>query len=142
MKFRNLILVAAVCLLAFAMAASAADPTPSPMKPGKWEVTVQMDMPGMQMPPRTFTRCVTTEDAQNAENAVPKMRGAEGCKMTEFRVEGSTLTWKMNCEQHQSSADGKLVFDNDSYTGEVHVKAPDHEMTMKHTGKRVGDCNQ
>jgi len=74
----------AVCLLA--TSAFAADAPKNPMKPGKWEITTQMDMPGMQMPPRTFTKCVTKEDAANVENAIPRGRNDSSCKISDVKV--------------------------------------------------------
>jgi hypothetical protein len=129
----------AVCLLAFS--AFAADAPKNPMKPGKWEVTTQMDMPGMQMPARTFTKCVTKEEAENAENSVPRGRQDAACKLSDVKVEGNTISWKMNCPERQMTGEGKATYEGDTYTGEMHVKSADHEMTIKYTGKRLGDCD-
>ena len=95
----------AVCLFAFS--ALAADAPKNPMKPGKWEITTQMDMPGMQMPARTFTKCVTKEDAENAENAIPRGRQDSSCKLSDVKVEGHTISWKMNCAERQMTGEGR-----------------------------------
>ena len=61
MKLRNVVLSAIVCSLALpVMAASIA-------KAGKWETTVQMEMPNMPMkiPAHTMNVCVTKEQAEN-----------------------------------------------------------------------------
>ena len=129
----------AVCLLAFS--AFAADAPKNPMKPGKWEVTTQMDMPGMQMPARTFTKCVTKEEAENAENSVPRGRQDAACKLSDVKVEGNTISWKMNCAERQMTGEGKATYEGDTYTGQMHVKSADHEMTINYTGKRLGDCD-
>ena len=44
------------------------------------ESTVQMEMPGMpmKMPPHTMTVCVTKEQAENAENLIPKTGDKRG----------------------------------------------------------------
>jgi hypothetical protein len=134
---KRVLILIAVCALALPLFASPA----SPMKAGKWEVTVQMDMPGMSMPPRTFTRCVTKEEAENAENAVPKSRRNEGnCKVTDVKVEKNTVTWKVTCDQ--GTGEGKMTYEGDTYTGELHMKMSDHEMTTKYSGKRLGDCDK
>ena len=65
MKVRNMILLAAVCALpAYA----------GPMKAGKWVVTVETKMAGMEMkmPPVTAEKCVTPEEADNPQP--PKMK--------------------------------------------------------------------
>lgn len=140
MKPRTVIVPAAVCL--FALPLLAAD-TPSPMKPGKWEITVQMEMPGgMSMSPRTITRCVTKEDAANAEKTLPTMRNESECKISDVNVDGKTVSWKINCEKQQMTGEGKITYENDTYSGEMHMKMPEHEMSMKYNGKRVGDCEK
>ena len=95
----------------------------------------------MQMPARTFTKCVTKEEAENPENAVPRGRQDSACKLSDVKVEGHTVSWKMNCAERQMSGEGKATYEGDTYTGEMHVKSADHEMTMKYTGKRLGDCD-
>jgi len=121
--------------------ATAADAPKNPMKPGKWEITTQMDMPGMQMPARTFTKCITKEDAANVESAIPRGRNDASCTLSDVKVDGNTVSWKMNCEERKVSGEGKITYENDAYSGEMHMKTPDHEMTIKHSGKRVGDCD-
>jgi len=130
----------AICVSVCSVA-TAADAPKNPMKPGKWEITTQMDMPGMQMPPRTFTKCITKEDAANVESAIPRGRNDASCTLSDVKVDGNTVSWKMNCEERKVSGEGKITYENDAYSGEMHMKTPDHEMTIKHSGKRVGDCD-
>jgi len=137
---KNAIVLIAICVFVCGFA-TAADAPKNPMKPGKWEVTMQMDMPGMQMPPRTITKCVTKEDAASVESAIPSGRNDSGCKLSDVTVDGNTVSWKMNCEERKVTGEGRMTYEGDAYTGEVHMKTPDHEMTIKHTGKRVGECD-
>jgi len=130
----------AICVSVCSVA-TAADAPKNPMKPGKWEITTQMDMPGMQMPARTFTKCITKEDAANVESAIPRGRNDASCTLSDVKVDGNTVSWKMNCEERKVSGEGKITYENDAYSGEMHMKTPDHEMTIKHSGKRVGDCD-
>ena len=129
----------AVCLLA--IPAFADDAPKNPIKPGKWEVTTQMDMPGMQMPARTFTKCITKEDTANLESAIPRGQRDSACKISDVKVEGSTVSWKMNCEDRHMSGDGKVTYEAEAYTGEMHVKSERGDMTLKYTGKRLGECD-
>lgn len=140
MKLRTTIILAVVCLVAFPM--MAAD-TPSPIKAGKWEMTVQADMPGMSMPARTFTKCITPEEAAKAENAVPEMRKESKCKLSDVKVDGKTISWKVNCEAQQMTGEGKITYDGDSYSGAMHMKMTQgQEMSMKYSGKRIGECDK
>ena len=45
----------------------------SPQKPGKWKVTMEMEMTGMpmKMPPMSFEICLTEEDLKDPSKAVP-----------------------------------------------------------------------
>jgi hypothetical protein len=45
-----------------------------PVRPGRWEVTMQMQMAGspIQMPEMKTTRCITPEDAKDPTKSLPK----------------------------------------------------------------------
>jgi hypothetical protein len=137
MKLRNLVLSAIVCTLALpVMAANLA-------KAGKWQTTVEMDMPGapMKMPARTVTTCLTKEQVENAENMIPKAGDKRsGCTYTDVKVEGSTMSWKMKCETGMTGS-GSMTYSGDTYTGNMQMKMQDHDMTIKYTGKFMGACD-
>src|SRR4051794_5439660 len=71
---------------------------------GKWEITSQMEMAmpnmpqPMSMPPNTMTQCVTKEEANDPNKAMPSMpqgrRGAPppDCKVTDQKITGNTVT--------------------------------------------------
>ena len=70
-----------------AVLSAAAMAEPSNIRPGLWEITTEMDMPGMpvQMPPQTTRHCYTAAELAEAENAIPQ--AAEGhCTVTDYRV--------------------------------------------------------
>jgi len=120
----------------------------SPVRPGRWEVTMQMQMAGspIQMPEMKTTRCITPEDAKDPSRSLPS--GPEGrggqkpdCKMADYKVSGNTATWKMVCTSPQPmTATNEMTFTDDSYTGTMKMDSRDGQMTMKMAGKRVGDC--
>jgi len=120
----------------------------SPIRPGRWEATMQMQMAGspVQMPEMKSSRCVTPEDAKDPSRSLPS--GPEGrggqksdCKMSDYKVTGNTATWKMVCTSPQAmTSTGEMTFTDDSYTGTMKMDSPQGPMTMKLAGKRVGDC--
>ena len=120
----------------------------SPVRPGRWELTMQMQMAGspVQMPEMKSTRCVTPEDAKDPARSLPS--GPEGrggqksdCKMSDYKVSGNTATWKMVCTSPQAmTSTGEMTFTDDSYTGTMKMDSPQGPMTMKLAGKRIGDC--
>jgi hypothetical protein len=120
----------------------------SPIRAGRWEVTMQMQMAGspIQMPEMKTTRCVTPEDAKDPARSMPS--GPEGrggqksdCKMADYKTSGNTATWKMVCTSPQAmTMNGEMTFNDDSYTGTMKSDTAQGQMTMKMAGKRVGDC--
>jgi hypothetical protein len=135
MKMRTL----ALCALAFALAL----PTfASPMKAGKWQITIQMDMPNMpmKMPPMTMTRCVTQAEADKPEP--PKAKKDDDCAISDYKLTGNTATWKVECKKQNMTGTGQMTFSADSYEGVNQFKMNDVEMTQKFTGKYLGACDE
>jgi hypothetical protein len=109
----------------------------SPMRPGNWETTVQMEMPGMSMPAMKSTKCVTAAQIEDPVQSLPS--AAPGCTMSNYKAEGSKLTWTMACKDMAGTAE--IAFKGDVYEGQMNVTSP-HAMVMKMSGKRIGDCTQ
>jgi hypothetical protein len=116
----------------------------TPMRDGQWEVTMQMEMPGMpmQMPAMKSMQCVTKEQLKDPGNALPKGPDSKDCKVSDYKAEGSKVSWKMACTGAQKmSGSGEIAFKGDSYDGAMTMTMdPQGEMKMKLSGKRVGDC--
>jgi hypothetical protein len=120
-----------------------------PRRDGNWQVTMEMDMPGMpqKMPPMTLTQCVTKEDANDPTKLTPQGRGAApaNCKVSDYRSDGNKVSWSMRCEgENAMSGTGELVYGVDTYTGTMKMSmargGQPMTMTMKYSGKRLGDC--
>jgi Protein of unknown function (DUF3617) len=117
------------------------------MRPGRWEITSQMEMAGspVQMPPMKTTRCVTPEEAKDPASLQqgPGRGGKNDCKVTDQKQSGNTLSWKMACAAPQSmTGTGEITLTDDSYTGTMKMTTPQGSMSMKMDGKRLGDCTK
>ena len=129
--------VSKVVSLAALLALSTAVLAQSPRRDGRWEVTMQMEMPGMPggMPPFTSETCVTKEQADDPQRAVPQQPGRGGqsdCKTEDYKMTGNKVTWAMKCTTPQPmTGTGEMVYTDNAYTG-----------VMKMTGKRLGDCTK
>jgi hypothetical protein len=135
MKLRNIALFALVSILS--IPAFAADIA----KAGKWQTTVEMTGMPMARPPRTFTKCVTKEEVANAEGLIPKSGDRRGnCKYNDVKVDGSTVSWNMSCENGMTGA-GKVTYSSEEYTGSMQMKMQDHDINVKYTGKYLGACD-
>jgi len=116
-------------------------------KPGKWEGTIQMEMPGMgKMPPMTVSHCVTAEDAAHPEKNIPRGQNDAACKLEDVKMDGSTVSWNVNCpaqgRRPATTGHGQITYGSESYDGWMKMKMQDQEMTISYKGKRVGDCSK
>jgi hypothetical protein len=118
----------------------------SPLQPGRWEVTMQMQMPNLpaQMPAMKSTQCITPEQLKDPANAVPRgpqSGRTDDCKVSDYKVSGNTVTWKMACTTPQAmTSTGEMVVTGDTYTGTMNMTTPQGDMSMKMAGKRLGEC--
>ena len=131
--------VVVLAILAIAIPAVAAHP----QKPGKWQIKMQMEMPGMpyKMPPVTFEVCLTEEDLQDPNKAVPS-DPKNPCKISDYEVDGNKVTYTMECPKQKMKGNGEMTFEGDSFTSVVNMKMEDHEMTAKYTGTWKGECTK
>ena len=137
--------ISCVVLVALAGAAIVAQ---SPIRPGQWEVVMQMDMPNMpvKMPEMKTTQCVTPEQAKDPASALPSgpqagRGGKSDCKVSDYNVTGNTVTWKMACTTPMAvTSTGEMTFTDDSYNGTMKMNTAQGDMAMKVSGKRLGDC--
>jgi hypothetical protein len=112
------------------------------LKEGKWSIETSTEIAGMPMamPPVTVTQCLTEEDA------VPTQRSQEGnpCTITDQRINGSTLTWKVECPNSVGS--GTMTYNHDTFFGKMTMEAntPGGTMNMVSTmkGHYLGPCQQ
>lgn len=142
-----------VSVIVLALFATVALIAQSGMRPGQWEISTQMQMPnmpaGFQMPVTKTTLCVTPEQAKDPASTVPRdggrgRGGKDDCKMSDYKATGSTITYSMACTSpNKITATGEMTFTgDDSYTSTVKMAMPQGEMTMKMTGKRIGECSK
>lgn len=109
------------------------------MKEGLWQITMTIEMPGMpmQMPPQTYTHCLTKKDM------VPqKEEPNQECRMVKRDIEGDTVIWVMECKTSEGTAvfNGKVTYKGDSFEGIIKMKQSGMEMTQNLKGKWIGEC--
>ena len=133
---RTLILI---CVAALALPLFASD---GPMKPGKWQITVETEMAGapVKLPPVTMTECVTPEQAAAPEP--PKAGVGSDCTVSDYKADGNVITWSVSCPKENMTGTGKITFSSDSYDGVTKMKMGDTEVTQKLSGKYLGPCDK
>jgi hypothetical protein len=117
----------------------------SPMRPGNWQVTMKMSMPGikMEMPPITTSHCVTADMVKDPQSAIPKGPNANNdCKVSDYRFTANTATYKMMCTKPTPmNAIGEMKYSGtDAYTGTMTMESQGQTMTMSYDAKRLGEC--
>ena len=127
-----------LCILLAALPAWGLD-----LQPGKYEITAKVDMPGMSggMPPQTTVQCL------NEQNLVPDSSvGAQGCKITDMKTKGNTVTYTMECDQQgmKIKSTGEITYKGDSFEGTTKTSmgpaAGGMTVTTVIKGKRIGKC--
>ena len=140
MSVRNAAFVAVVVGLSVSALAQ------GPRRDGRWEVKTEMEMPGMpmKMPAMTTTQCITKEQAEDPQRSVPQGRGAQNnCKVSDYKMSGNKVSWSMKCEGPEAmSGTGEITYGDNVYDGVMKMTRQGQVMTMKYSGKRLGDCTQ
>ena len=114
------------------------------LRPGSYEATMDMEMPGgAKMPPHKATQCITADDLKDFSKAFGDPDFAKSCKVSDYKVAGSKLTFSMDCTMDGLRMKGttEMTFTSDTFNGVT--KTTDDKgrtMVMKTSAKRVGEC--
>lgn len=132
--------IAGLLALIVVIPAMAAD---HPQKAGKWQIKMEMEIPGMpvKMPPITHTVCVTEEDLEDPQKSVPTDPKAQ-CKVGDYKIDGNTVSWTVDCPKQQTKGEGEITFTDESYTGWMKMLVGEQEMKTKYSGKWLGACEK
>lgn len=126
----------------FALLASGADAAPAAKEPGdRWEITSKMSMEGMPMEMPATTQRVCTAKTWSEP---PGGNADKNCETLEFKNTATTTTWKVRCAGPPAMTGvGEITRQSpDAYKGTMKIASSDGEMTMKLSGRRVGDCDR
>ena len=121
----------------------------SPIREGRWEITVQMQIPNMPtgMPPQKIVQCITKGHLADPGKALPGGPDPNDknalCKVSDYKTSGNKITWNLACSgPNAMSGSGEIVVDGDSYKGAMNMKSDKGDMAMKYSAKRLGDCTE
>ena len=140
MRKSMLYVVAGLLALMFVMPAVAAE---NPQKPGKWQIKMEMEIPGMpmKMPPFTTTVCINEEDLKDPQKSVPNDPKSQ-CKVSDYEIDGNTVSWTVDCPKQQTKGKGEITFTDESYSGSMVMTVGEQEMKTKYSGKWLGACEK
>jgi hypothetical protein len=89
--------------------------------------------------PAVITRCVTPEEAEKLEPP-QAMKNMTDCKIGDYNVNGRVMTWSVKCMKQNVSGGGKIMYNDDTYSGQFKMKLGKSDMTKTYNGKLLGDC--
>lgn len=105
-----------------------------------WEITTQMDMPGIPagMGTRTTQVCSEKGDPKSALTRSPDM---EKCKLSDYRESGNRITMTVSCPEGTGTVDNTYNAARSEYKGTMTMRSREGTMTVQMAGRRVGDCD-
>jgi hypothetical protein len=67
--------------------------------------------------------------------------------VSDYKTEGNKVSWSMRCEgDNPMTGTGEIVYSGDTYLGTMKMTTgrggQPMAMTMKYSGKRLGDCTK
>jgi hypothetical protein len=106
---------------------------------GLWEITVEVEMPGMpmKMPPSTYTQCI------KKDRAIPMdEKPGQQCKPADIKTSGNTVTWTMACTTAGGPMTGKgrITYHDDRMEGTMSMRSQGMTMISHYKGHRIGAC--
>lgn len=111
------------------------------LRPGNYEVTMEMDMPGMpKMPPRKHEQCIASNDLKDLTSGLTALdKTNPDCKMSELKNAGNKVSFMRTCKNGTWTSE--MTYSGDSFAGISTGKdSQARPVTMKSTAKRIGDC--
>lgn len=131
-------------LAAFAFISCASPAFAQEMSPGLWELTAEMKMQGMAMPPNKFTHCYSAKDIASGKQY--GMDEKSKCSISNMKNAGGSISYHMSCAADGTKMTGtvKGTMSATAFAFEQKLRmTPDQGMGEMHSfikGRRLGDC--
>ena len=104
-----------------------------------WEVTAQMNIPGMPAGMGGSKNRVCTEKGDRKK--AMQSKGSEKCKVTDFKESGNKVTLTMECPDGTAVMETTYNAARTEYNGTMNMKSKRGDMTMTMAGKKLGACD-
>ena len=108
------------------------------VKPGLWEWTTTMKIPGtsMGLPALDYRSCISIKDL------VPRLPGNEHCKITSHIIEDERVDWIMECtiKKHTYIHTGNLTFNKTTAMGQSQSSSNGSAVNTMLLGSYIGAC--
>lgn len=109
------------------------------MKPGQYDYTVKMEMPGMpfEMPPQNFQSCVKQEDVDKSKQY--QTQRDQDCEVKNMKQSGNKVSFDVACKDG-TTGHAEYSSTETTMSGKTVMNREGTAMTMVMSAKRVGDC--
>jgi len=104
-----------------------------------WEVSTQMNIPGMPAGMGGATTQVCRDKDPRKEAA--RNKETHDCKVTDLKRSGNRMTMTMDCPRGKTVMDMTYNSAHTEYKGSVRMTGKDGEMTMNMSGRKLGSCD-
>ena len=146
MKGLRIVLSLSILFLCFAFKAYSQE-----IKPGLWEITTTVEIPGMPSNMKSMMNTLTNTYQQciSEEDPFPKpqqgmMGGDESsnCKVVKSESNENNLKWIVECMDNgeKTVMSGDITYNGNSFEGTMNVEGQETNMTIHMKGSRIGDC--
>lgn len=115
------------------------------LEPGEWQFDTITTSPGNPKP-QTYAgqRCVTKEEAANAEKWAGQKLAEAGCRLVTKNSSSNSVTWDVDCPKTGWRGTSVARIGRGTMESEMHMtgemQGRKFEMTAKTSGKRLGPC--
>ena len=117
------------------------------MRPGLWEFTTNVSLPGKKAGTqvRRHQQCITPAEVKDKSAFRSQLDPKLGCTMSDFRQDGSRFSYRVACKGQLSMTgrvDGNVLPDAMSMNMEMDMSAMKGAGTVKQsmTARRLGEC--
>lgn len=117
----------------------------SMLRPGRWEVTLQLDFGDKKIPegmpfaaPMRDTSCLTKDQIEKHRALVPPPD--QSCKVSDYKNAGAEISYSVRCDDVAMQVKA-TIHSPEYFTGltSTHGKDPTQNLVMKISGRRIGD---
>jgi len=142
---------AAACAFCAAALAGPFDQFKGKMKEGLYEMTMEMEMPGMPAgmgKNMKFQNCVSAKDIESGQVGKGNEKNKpQNCEVQDFKMSGNTATYRTVCKGGPDmTADTKITFDDAGYKMDMKMAMLQGGQTMNMTqhmeSRYVGPCKK
>lgn len=112
----------------------------SPAKGDLWQVSTKMSMEGMpmEMPAQMAKYCAAKEWTKPPAGDNPRQK----CQRSDYQISGGKATWTESCVSPAMTGKGEITRQgNDAYTGSIQYSSAQGNMTIKLSGRKIGECD-